>query len=114
MTLLRQPAGSPAGQPSRCRRSRQTPSLMSPTRPSPDRSDHSMDHRQAAGTDALPLLPEVHVPSPRVAPREVLHRNPFETVYAVHADFGAFAKDYYVVDFGPRAAVVAVQAGKVL
>ena len=73
-----------------------------------------MNKRQTAGTDATPLLPEVHVPSPRVAHRKVLHRNPFETVYAVRADFGGFAKDYYVVDFGPRAAVVPVQDGRVL
>jgi len=59
-------------------------------------------------------LPEVRVASPRIGPREVLHQNPFGTVYAAHADFGSVAKDYYVVDFGPRAGMVAVRDGHVL
>ena len=52
--------------------------------------------------------------SPRLIRRELIHRNPLESVAHVHADFGAFAKDYYIVDFGPRAGIVAVQDGKVL
>src|SRR5207237_1021799 len=59
-------------------------------------------------------LPEVATPSPRIATRSLVHRNPFATVSAVHADFGSFAKDYYVVDFGPRAGIVAVNEGRVL
>jgi hypothetical protein len=47
-------------------------------------------------------LPDVATPSPRIAARSLVHQNPFATVSAVHADFGSFAKDYYVVDFGPR------------
>ena len=32
----------------------------------------------------------------------------------VHAEFDGFSKDYYIVEFGPRAGVVAVSEGKVL
>ncbi len=59
-------------------------------------------------------LPAVSVPSPRVARREVLHRNPRQTVYAVRAEFDSFTKDYYVVEAGPRAAIVPVRGGNVL
>lgn len=37
-----------------------------------------------------------------------------ESVSHVHAEFGDFAKDYYVVEFGPRAGMVAVSEGKIL
>jgi len=43
-----------------------------------------------------------------------LHENPFLTVTHSNVDFGAFAKDYYVVDFGPRAAVIAMEGDDVL
>jgi len=59
-------------------------------------------------------LPDVAIPSPRFTERETVHENPFGTVYVVSADFGRFAKDYYVVDFGPRAGIVAVHAGELL
>jgi 8-oxo-dGTP pyrophosphatase MutT (NUDIX family) len=42
------------------------------------------------------------------------YRNRFMEVHHTHADFGAFQKDYYVIDLGPRAGVVAVQEGHVL
>lgn len=59
-------------------------------------------------------LPAVPAPARRIGRRRAVHRNPFGTVYAVHAEFDGFAKDYYVVDFGPRAGVVAVRDGRVL
>jgi 8-oxo-dGDP phosphatase len=40
--------------------------------------------------------------------------NPFMKVRHTHADFGSFAKDYYVVHFGPRVGVVAVSRGAIL
>jgi 8-oxo-dGTP pyrophosphatase MutT (NUDIX family) len=43
-----------------------------------------------------------------------VHENRFVSVEAVAADFGGFSKSYYVVDFGPRAGVVAVQDDRVL
>ena len=42
------------------------------------------------------------------------YRNPFMEIRHTHADFGGFSKDYYVVHFGPRVGVVALNAGKVL
>jgi ADP-ribose pyrophosphatase len=35
-------------------------------------------------------------------------------VSLVRADFGGFSKDYYIVEFGPRAGIVAAAQGKVL
>jgi ADP-ribose pyrophosphatase len=61
-----------------------------------------------------PLLPWVQAPSPRISVPEVLHRNPLESVSRVHAEFDGFAKDYYVVKFGPRAGIIAVSDGKIL
>ena len=43
-----------------------------------------------------------------------VHANPFLTVTHSNVDFGAFEKDYYVVDFGPRAAVIALDGDNVL
>jgi ADP-ribose pyrophosphatase len=42
------------------------------------------------------------------------YANPFMEVRHTRADFGSFSKDYYVVHFGPRVGVVAVNGGKVL
>ena len=42
------------------------------------------------------------------------HSNPFMEIRHTHADFGAFSKDYYVVHFGPRVGVVALNRGKLL
>jgi ADP-ribose pyrophosphatase len=63
---------------------------------------------------ASSLLPSVKSPSPRFSVPEVIHRNPLESVSHVHAEFNGFTKDYYVVEFGPRAGIVAVSEGKVL
>ena len=70
------------------------------------------DHRTIA-PDA-PDLPAVEAPARAFGARRILHRNPFEMVYSVRADFGGFKKDYYVVDFGPRAAILAVKQARVL
>ena len=70
--------------------------------------------REGAGGHPRTRLPDVPAAVPRIGPRETVHRNPFGTVYAARADFGAFTKDYYVVDFGPRAGVLAVRDGRVL
>jgi 8-oxo-dGTP pyrophosphatase MutT (NUDIX family) len=54
------------------------------------------------------------LPQRRFSPSRELHRNPFETVRQVHADFDGFSKDYYVVEYGARAGVVAVRDGCIL
>ena len=43
---------------------------------------------------------------PRVGPREAEYRNPYQTVYKVRVDFGAFAKEIFVTDYGERVGVV--------
>jgi 8-oxo-dGTP pyrophosphatase MutT (NUDIX family) len=73
-----------------------------------------MDRGQPARAGTVTPLPDVRARSPRVRQRQTLHRNPFQTVERVQADFDGFAKDYYVVDFGARAGIVAVRDGKVL
>jgi len=79
---------------------------------SPDRSE-PMSGRFRPGRAPGPL-PDVAATAPRIAARSLVHQNPFATVSAVHADFGSFTKDYYVVDFGPRAGIVAAKEGRVL
>jgi 8-oxo-dGTP pyrophosphatase MutT (NUDIX family) len=61
-----------------------------------------------------PLLPWVKAPCPRISAPEVMHRNPLESVFRIHAEFDGFDKDYYVVEFGPRAGIIAVSDGKIL
>jgi ADP-ribose pyrophosphatase len=73
-----------------------------------------MTHERPAGARSVPLLPDISVPRPRIRRRETVHRNPFHTVEAVHAEFQGFAKDYYVVDFGPRVGIVAARERTVL
>ena len=60
------------------------------------------------------ILPDVHVALPKIREQGTLHTNPFATLYAAHAEFEGFTKDYYVVDFGRRVGVVAVREGEVL
>ena len=50
----------------------------------------------------------------KVTPKRLDYRNPFMEVNHTRADFGAFAKDYFVVDLGPRAGIVAVRGKDVL
>ncbi len=59
----------------------------------------------------LPIVPS---PSPHCSNPRVLHSNPLENVVHVHAEFDGFTKDYYVVEFGSRAGIVAVSEGKML
>jgi ADP-ribose pyrophosphatase len=66
-------------------------------------------HRRAPS-----VLPEVPVRSPNVTSRRTMLETRFVSVESVHAEFGEFAKQYDVVDFGPRAGVVAVRGGRVL
>jgi ADP-ribose pyrophosphatase len=46
--------------------------------------------------------------------RRLDYRNPFMEVNHTRVDFGSFSKDYFVVDLGPRAGVVALRDGHVL
>jgi ADP-ribose pyrophosphatase len=87
---------------------------MSRTQVSPGRFDHFMSDHSTITKVALSVLPSVKSPSPRFSVPEVIHRNPFENVSRVHAEFEGFIKDYYVVEFGPRAGIVAVSEGKIL
>lgn len=48
------------------------------------------------------------------SPKRLDYRNPFMEVHHTRADFGGFTKDYFVVELGPRAGVVAVRDGRVL
>lgn len=47
-------------------------------------------------------------------PKRLDYSNPFMEVNHTRADFGAFTKDYFVIELGPRAGVVAVRNGEVL
>ena len=42
------------------------------------------------------------------------YRNPFMDVVHTKANFGEFQKDYYVIELGPRAGIIAVRNGAVL
>lgn len=87
---------------------------MSRTQVSPGRFDHCMSDRSTKTKVSSSVLPSVKSPSPRFSVPEVMHRNPLENVSRVHAEFDGFTKDYYVVEFGPRAGIVAVSEGKIL
>ena len=52
--------------------------------------------------------------SPEIGPREYLYKNIHQEIYRAKADFGAYQKEYYVTDTGPRAGIVAIQDGCVL
>lgn len=43
---------------------------------------------------------------PRAGPRELEYQNPYQTVYRVRVDFGAFAKEIFVTDYGERVGVL--------
>ncbi len=59
-------------------------------------------------------LPQVARPARRVTEREALHRDPFTSVERCHTEVTGFAKDYYVVDFGPRSGVLLLRDAQVL
>lgn len=46
--------------------------------------------------------------------RKLEYRNPFLDISHTRADFGTFQKDYFVVDLGPRAGVVATRGTEIL
>ena len=68
-------------------------------------------NKTSVGSSILPL---VTCPPPSFSSQEVIHRNPLESVFHIRGEFGDFAKDYYVVEFGPRSGIVAVSEGKIL
>lgn len=49
-----------------------------------------------------------------VTPPRLDYSNRFMDIRHTRADFGTFNKDYYVVDLGPRAGIVALRDGAVL
>jgi len=51
---------------------------------------------------------------PRIGPREVVYENSYQQVYRVHADFGAFSKEYYVTDYGWRTGLIVVRGESIL
>jgi ADP-ribose pyrophosphatase len=50
----------------------------------------------------------------RQGPKTLAHDAPFGKVWHVSGDFGAFRKEYYIYDFGPRVGVVVLRDGTVL
>lgn len=48
------------------------------------------------------------------SPPTLEYSNPFMDIHHTGIDFGDFRKDYFVVDLGPRAGIVAVEDGNVL
>jgi 8-oxo-dGTP pyrophosphatase MutT (NUDIX family) len=50
----------------------------------------------------------------KVSAKTVTYSTPFMDILHSRADFGDFAKDYYVVTFGERGGVVGVKDGKIL
>ena len=59
-------------------------------------------------------LPFVAKPIIRFEEAELVHENPFHIITKNTGLFHGFKKDYFVVDFGPRAGVVAVKEDKIL
>jgi 8-oxo-dGTP pyrophosphatase MutT (NUDIX family) len=47
-------------------------------------------------------------------PPRLDYSNPFMDIRHTHVDFGSFHKDYFVVDLGPRAGIVALREHQVL
>lgn len=52
--------------------------------------------------------------NPKKRQKTLVHSNPFSRVYHVEADFGGFAKHYFVTHFGPRVGMVAIRENKIL
>lgn len=50
----------------------------------------------------------------KTTPRRLDYRNRFMEVHHTHADFGTFAKDFFVITLGPRCGVVALKDGHIL
>lgn len=51
---------------------------------------------------------------PRIGPRQVVYQNQYQQIYQVQADFGAYAKEYFVLDTGEKAGIVVSHQGAVL
>jgi len=51
---------------------------------------------------------------PKLGPKEVVYRTPYQQIYRVQADFEEFQKEYFVADNGSRAAILMVREGHVL
>lgn len=51
---------------------------------------------------------------PKLGERRVIFENWYQQLYRVSADFGDFAKEYFVTNYGPRAGVVVLQGNAVL
>jgi ADP-ribose pyrophosphatase len=51
---------------------------------------------------------------PKLSPPKRVHRNPFMDIVHRAADFGEFQKEYWIVEFGPRAGIVAIRGNDVL
>jgi 8-oxo-dGTP pyrophosphatase MutT (NUDIX family) len=47
-------------------------------------------------------------------PKRLEYRNPYMQISHTKADFGSFTKEYFVIELGPRAGVVAVRDDRVL
>lgn len=47
-----------------------------------------------------------HRASPHVGSRDVVYENPYQQVYKVRLDFGDFAEEIFVTDYGDRVGVV--------
>src|SRR5258706_5920732 len=47
-------------------------------------------------------------------PKRLDYKNPFMEVNYTKVDFGSFSKEYFVVDLGPRAGVIAARKGNIL
>jgi len=52
--------------------------------------------------------------TPEIGPRQVVYANLYQQIYRVKVQFDGFAKDYYVVDCGPRVGVVISRGSDVL
>ena len=52
--------------------------------------------------------------SPQIGHRQVVYQDRYQQIYRVTADFGSFAKEYFVRDSGQRAGLVAVRGESVL
>ncbi len=52
--------------------------------------------------------------APKIGDREVVYQDPYQRIYRVSADFGAFRKEYFVRDTGHRAGILVLDKGSVL
>ncbi len=52
--------------------------------------------------------------TPRKGPCTTNFENQYQRTYTISADFGAYAKEYFVTNYGRRVGVVAVRSGSVL